>query len=283
MQAEMLISTYDGDRAQFRVMINCMARRWQGHRRVKVLVNQSHELVHQQHVDQVRAWCDQTFDSTWSWSVQDVARPYTSGTREQAINKLCAGRDSDWAWQIVWDAKDWIMRDMDHRDFVNADGTLRSQWEPTDQLHVDRYEWLKDFVPDLDHTVIHNLTPWIQHRDTVRDYLTRYGQVIADIESDHWHPDGGPDSAGYNAWAHRHLAYQPREHLGFLSQGAWTHQTHEGCRASVIRIQQDPGCKIWKSSRKLPELYAYSLAVMQWFDVDPDCIKRWQEDVAHPQ
>lgn len=267
MQAEMLISTYDGDWPQFRVMIHQLVRHWRGHRRVRVLVNQSHHLNHTQHVAQCRAWCDDQFDASWSWSVDDMARPYTSGTREQAINKLCAGRDSEWAWQTVWDAKDWIMRDMDESAFVTDQGLLRTQWEPTDQLHVDRYPWLRAVTPNLDCTVIHNLTPWIQHRDTVCTYLDRYREVIADIESDHWHPDGGPDSAGYNAWAHEHLDYEPRHHLGFLSAGVWTHQTDQGAREQVAIMKQSEQ-PIWKSSRKLPQLLKYSGDIMRWFGVD---------------
>lgn len=276
MQSEMLISTYDGDWPQLRVMLWLVSQHWQGPRRVRVLVNSSHTENHEAHVATCSQWCHTVFDHTWQCEVVDCARPYTSGTREQAINKLCAGRDSPCAWQTVWDAKDWIMRDMDQSAFVNPDGSLRSQWQPTDQLHVDRYPWLREITPRLTHTVIHNLTPWIQHRDTVITYLDRYREVIADIESDHWHPDGGPDSAGYNAWAHDQLEYQPREHLGFLSQGIWTHQTDQGARDSVNIMMRDPGVPIWKASRKHPELRHHTVEIMHHFGVPPELIQEWQ-------
>lgn len=274
---KLLVATYDQDLLQFEMFCHCINKNWKGNRFLTIVLNSCQEW---KKTDTEIKGIISRYLSGWITEVVDGQHPDHNGYREQAVNKVIHSIDDRFDDVIVFDSKDFLLRESDIVDFKKH-GKYRVTFT-LDQPHVILYPESSELLDrDISHVpAVLNLTPWIWNVDQLRKYwnhmLERFGDFCQ------WDSmfKGGTESDTYYLFtfcdSQTPVKFLDSQDNPLMIGGGWTHQTYE----SILREAEDfgrwPERKIWKHSRKLedPRCLEITKTVLEKYGIEREIINR---------
>lgn len=275
---KLLVATYDQDLLQFEMFCYCINKNWKGNRFLTVVLNSSSDW--NQAYLRVKTVVSE-YLPRWDIEIKDGRHPDHDGYREQAVNKIIFSIDDRFDDTIVFDSKDFLLRDSDLSDF-KKDKKYRVTFT-LDQSHLSFYPDSKDLLDqDISHVPgVLNLTPWIWNTSQLKKYwnymLDRFGDFLS------WDSmfKGGTESDTYYLYTFcdtdTTVEFLDQQNNPLIIGGGWTHQTYEGILQEVQDFDRWSERKIWKHSRKIndPRCLDVTRGVLLKYGIEKEIIDRF--------
>jgi hypothetical protein len=296
MSEHLIAITFENDLPQLEIFCYCLNKHWKGNKHLTLVVNSSRTYSSNENdIEYTQKIIDQHFDLSWTVEVVNGEMSHHNGYIEQAINKILFSFNEKFNDAIVFDVKDFLIRDLSISDFKDSNGLYRAAYFITDQTHQSLYpdvvNMFDEDIPTLPPT--QNLTPWIWNIDQLTkmwQYLNkRFGDYTEwPIKYEGFLPTGTEWDSYFsftyldnNSFA----KFWDFNELIILG-GIWTHQTYTGGLQEEKDFYDQQHKKIWKHSRKVSDNRCFDITsrILLHFAVPQELVTKWYNYVSekHP-
>jgi len=251
MNHKLLVVTFQDDLPQFQMFCYCLAKNWQGHQDLTVILGKNTNQ------DLVKQITTQFFDSSWTITICNTAHAYHNGDIEQQVNKIFYSVTSGATDVIVFDSKDFLLKPCDFSAF-KKNSRYRVTYKLSNKKLVDMGYDITGIVdvPVDNLPAVSNLTPWIWNVDQLSKYWNYLNEKFGPYQSWTIFPAGN-EIYGYYVYTWT----DPNKPIGFLTHpdmpllisGGWTHQTAQGMAEQAVEFDNNQDRIVWKHSRKLKD------------------------------
>ena len=175
MPEKITTRTYRGDLPQFRVMLHCLNKNWQGERHISIACTKNWDQPDSDIINLVKPMAEEILNG---WTVEYVPQFQTSmvGYEEAQLYNFTMARDDRFEDSIAIDSKDFLLKPCSMSDFKVGDQYKITRFR--DSQNRTFSEFYREFCDDigidyLDAPLPLILTPYVFNREQTKRIWNR--------------------------------------------------------------------------------------------------------------
>ena len=282
MSEQIVVVTYKGDLPQFKLMLYCLNKYWQGNKQITIAVTSYNNEPATVTVPQVEEVLHSQLSLDWTIHVFPEIKCNIGGYNEAQLYKFLISKSNLADDHIILDCKDFLLKPADFTDFIFEGRYKIIHFDDPEKTYQEIYPLLTTqlgITQDIPKNII--LTPYIFNNNQMKRVWTKFINKFGNYDT--WTTFPTMIECG-SYYALTYLDESPLikfvdksspEYYWMPIGGIWKSQTREEILEQQKTFDLFPERKFWKHHRNVFDSTEITADVLQQHNIPDAVINTW--------